>query len=243
MRPELLSSFNIPVSEGTLLKRYQRFLTDVNVPSLALPLTVHCPNTGSMMGLDTPGSRVLISYSGNEKRKYPYTLECVKSGRSWVCVNTLRANQLAGMMLEQHMIAGLGGYARIEPEPRYRKDTRFDFFLRPNGSGGMGAYVEVKSVTLALGGGLAGFPDSVTERGRKHLRMLMSATAEGFQAVLLFICFRSDCGKVAAAAHIDPEYASLLEMAWKKGVRVLAIKVRVTKRGFWKPDGLMKVEL
>ena len=75
-----------PLQPGILIKRYKRFLTDVELSGQIV--TVHCPNSGSMKGVSEPGSPVMISRSNNPKRKLKYTLELVKAKDIWVGINT-----------------------------------------------------------------------------------------------------------------------------------------------------------
>jgi len=77
-----------------LLRRYQRFLADGEWPDGRVE-TVHCPNTGSMLGCREPGSRVWLSRSTNSRRKYPLTWELVESqAGTLVGINTQRTNKL-----------------------------------------------------------------------------------------------------------------------------------------------------
>ena len=83
-----------PIIFGTLIKRYKRFLADVELEDGSV-MTVHCPNTGRMTTCIEPGWRVALSDSCNPKRKHRYTWELVHNGKCWICVNTGRANEMA----------------------------------------------------------------------------------------------------------------------------------------------------
>ena len=86
--------FPSPLIPATLERRYKRFLADVVLDDGAR-LTAAVPNTGSMLGLQAPGSRVWLSTSANPKRKYPHTLEIVEADGTLVGVNTGLPNRIA----------------------------------------------------------------------------------------------------------------------------------------------------
>jgi sugar fermentation stimulation protein A len=221
--------FDPPLQPAVLLKRYKRFLADVELPDGSL-LTVHCPNTGSMLGCDQPGSPVWLSQSANPKRKYPHTWELIETDPGvLVGVNTSRANQLVAEALHEGVVAELGGFQTIKPETRSEDgQSRMDFLLLDSQE--QRCYVEVKSVTLDGGNGLALFPDAVTERGRKHIHSLMDCVQRGHRAVLLFCVQRTDARKVSLAGHIDAVYADSLRRALVQGVEVLAYQARLGPR-------------
>ena len=87
--------------------------------------------------------------------------------------------------------------------------------------------MEVKSTTLPTPDGAVAFPDSVTERGQKHLRELMAASKRGHRAVMLFVVNRPDGEFFRPAKEKDPEYARLLKLASRKGVEILCYRVRI----------------
>ena len=202
-------------------------------PAPAKTLTAHCPNTGSMLTLGDPGLAALLTESSNPKRKLAHTLEAVRHGKSWVCVNTHRANALTKILLEKRLLTPFDKTPRFRTEVLFQSGTRFDFFLEPSGTNPRGTFLEVKSVTLSLEPGTACFPDAVTLRGQRHLQHLMEARRQGYGAALLFLCMRGDCSSFNPAVSIDPEYAGLLKKAVQSDVKCLCYRIRVTKRGYF----------
>ncbi len=218
--------FTPALQPATLVQRYKRFLADVVTPE-GVALTLHCPNTGAMTGCATPGDTVWYSTSHNIKRKYPHTWEITQTaGGEYICVNTLRANQLVKEAISLDLIPELRGYNSLKTEVKYgAENSRIDFLLQAEDQ--PECYIEVKSVTLAdRDNGY--FPDAVTLRGQKHLRELISVAAEGKRAVLFFAVLHSAIGKFSPARHIDPKYTQLLNEAQKQGVEVLAYKAELS---------------
>ncbi|WP_338534351.1 DNA/RNA nuclease SfsA [Leclercia adecarboxylata] len=218
--------FTPALQPATLVQRYKRFLADVVTPE-GVTLTLHCPNTGAMTGCATPGDTVWYSTSLNIKRKYPHTWEITQTAEGeYICVNTLRANQLVKEAISLDLIPELRGYNSLKTEVKYgAENSRIDFLLQAEDQ--PECYIEVKSVTLAdRDNGY--FPDAVTLRGQKHLRELISVAAEGKRAVLFFAVLHSAIGKFSPARHIDPKYAQLLNEAQKQGVEVLAYKAELS---------------
>lgn len=209
------------------LRRYKRFMADVRLED-GSEITVHCPNTGSMRHCLVPESPCFVLDSQNPKRKYRHTWELASaSPEGWAGVNTARANPLVAEALERGWIAELTGYPVIKREQKYGDEgSRIDFLLL--GSEGEQCFVEVKSVTLAAGGGAGLFPDAVSERGAKHLRELISVVAAGNRAVLLFCVQHTAIEQVSPADQIDPVYGQTLRSALAAGVEVLAYGVRYT---------------
>ncbi|MBD2797531.1 DNA/RNA nuclease SfsA [Xenorhabdus sp. 18] len=214
---------------ATLIRRYKRFLADVLTPA-GETLTIHCANTGAMTGCATPGDTVWYSTSDNPKRKYPHSWELTQTQEGhWICVNTLRANELVYQAIEHDIISELSGYEHIHREIRYGEEkSRIDLLLQAKQR--VDCYIEVKSVTL-LQENCGYFPDTVTIRGQKHLRELSLIAQQGQRSVLLFAVLHSGISQVAAAKHIDPDYALLLEQACQSGVEVICYQASMTENG------------
>lgn len=217
--------FNPPLQQGTLLRRYKRFLADIETATGEL-LTIHCPNTGSMKNCWAESTPCWYSDSGNPKRKYRHTLEVTTTPESALAgVNTGRANALAEEAIASGIISELQGYETVRREVRYgEENSRIDLLL----SGEQGdCYVEVKNVTLAEGArGL--FPDAVSARGAKHLRELQKMAESGVRAVLFYCVQHSGIETVEAAREIDPTYAAALDEAVAAGVEVLAYRAAIS---------------
>ena len=218
--------FAKPMVAGTLVKRYKRFLADIELEDGNI-ITAHTPNTGSMLGCCTPGARVWLTDSGNPARKYPFSWVLVEAAPDiLVGINTMLPNRLVREGIESGVIPELAGYSRIRTEVPYgRESSRIDLLLEnaPEGS----CYVEVKNVTLAQHG-IGLFPDAVSLRGSKHLRELEEMAAMGHRAVIFFCAQRCDVQEVRPADSIDPEYGTALRRAVANGVEALAYNARVS---------------
>lgn len=225
--------FKPALQKAILLKRYKRFLADVQLED-GSEITVHCPNTGSMKNCIVPNSPCWISDSNNPKRKYRYTWEIATvPGRKKAGINTSRANALVVEAIENNnTVAELQGYDTLKTEVAYGKEkSRIDILLSDNQQGDDRlCYVEVKNVTLAEKNGLGLFPDAVSDRGLKHLRELMACVAEGHRAVLFYCVQHTGIQKVTCADEIDPAYSAMLREAVKAGVEVIAYKAKLTAR-------------
>lgn len=219
--------FATPLVPGRLIRRYMRFLSDVELGDGRV-IKAHCPNPGSMMGLKDPGTRVWLEPNDDPKKKLDWGWRLVELDSGCVGIDTGAANGIVAEALEQDL-AGLDGYDALRREVKYREKSRVDFLL--SGHGRRDCYLEVKSVTLSRAAGLAEFPDSVTARGAKHLADLAAMVAEGHRAVLLFLIQREDCDRVAVAADLDPGYAAAFEAARSAGVEVMCFDCDVSPAG------------
>lgn len=208
---------------GTLIKRYKRFLADIRLDDNSV-LTVHCPNSGSMLGCSEPGSPVILSHSSNPKRKYPWTLEMIKKKSTWIGINTGMTNKIVHEALEQGVITEFGQITKIQPEITVSAKSRLDFLLETEKGH---TYLEVKNCSLAERG-VAMFPDAVTARGTKHLRELATLCQQGYGAALLFCIQRDDTSSFTPAQHIDPLYAATFREVREQGVLVVAYEASVT---------------
>lgn len=214
--------FKTPLVKGKLIKRYKRFLADVELENGDI-VVAHCTNSGSMKSCIEEGADVYLSPAADPNRKTKFTWEMIKIGGSWVGVNTAWPNLLAFEAIKNQEIPELVGYSFVKREVKFG-DSRFDVYCEKENEQ---CFVEVKNVTMKQGDSVL-FPDAVTARGQKHLKTLIEVKEKGLRAVMLYIVQRSDVSTFGPAKTIDPDYAKALNEAHEKGVEVLVYQAKVT---------------
>ena len=213
--------FTSSLIKGKLIKRYKRFFTDIEVNNKIL--IAHCPNTGSMMGLLDKGNDVWVTKHNDPKRKLKYTLEMIKVKKRIIGVNTHRANRIVEHGLNNKLIDDFKSIKNIKAEFKYSDDTRFDFLCDRK-------IIEVKNVTLLRNDGFAEFPDAVTSRGSKHLKMLINSIKKGYKPYVLFLTQIQDINTFKIAKDIDANYYKDYIEAKKAGVNFIAYRCYLSSK-------------
>lgn len=224
----------IPLPEacmtGTFIKRIKRFQVDIEVGGTEI--SVHCNNSGSMLGLLRHGASVLVSPAAREGRKLLWTMErtWISNGRSgfWVGVNTLLPNKMLASAFKSGVLSFAEGCENLKMETK-RGQSRLDACLTSSCKPPL--WIECKNVTL-VEDNIAAFPDAVSERAKKHLLELMSIVKDGERGAMFFLVQRPDAKCFQPADYIDPAYASLFYEALKLGVEAYAYE------GIQRPGGV-----
>lgn len=234
--------FDKDLLEGKFLKRYKRFFADLEINGKKV--TAHVANSGSMKGCNTPNVACRASFHDIESRKLKYALEMVKTPTGWVGVNTSHPNKLIHLSWQAGLIPHWKKYDGAQREVKINEASRLDLVLwktKEFKEERIQKYdfkkktpkfhmIEIKNVSLAENG-VAMFPDSVTERGQKHLRELMKLVEYGHSAEIVFVIQREDCRSFSPADAIDPEYGKLLRQADKAGVQITAFGCKLSASG------------
>jgi sugar fermentation stimulation protein A len=230
--------FQQPLVPARLIARYKRFLFDAELESGEI-ITGSCPNTGSMQGLTTPGSRIWLSEHDSPTRKYRHAFEMIEADGTIVGVNTGMPNRIAAEAIALGQVCDLGDYTTVRREQKYGRNSRIDLLLtdplRPT------TYVEVKNVHFMREAGLAEFPDTVTARGAKHLEELGDMVEAGHRAVMLYVIQRDDCHRFKICGDLDRIYAAGYERALRRGVEVYALRCNISPVEIT-PAGLIPID-
>ncbi|MFH1058442.1 MAG: DNA/RNA nuclease SfsA [Pseudomonadota bacterium] len=212
-----------PLIPGRLIRRYQRFLADVELADGRV-VVAHCPNSGSMLGCQEAGAAVYLSHHPEPGRRTAYTWEMIRVAAGWVGVNTGPPNRLVAEAARQRALPPFSDATGVRPEVRTGPHTRLDLLVeRQRGP----LYVEVKNVTLVQGD-LALFPDAVTARGAKHLDELMALAGRGLGAAMVYLVQHPAAKALAPAREIDPHYARRLAAALAAGVQAWVVQAAVS---------------
>jgi sugar fermentation stimulation protein A len=204
--------------------RPNRFLVQARVGNRLVQAASRDP--GRLRELLTPGARLLLAPSADNRRRTRYTVMLVWKAGRWVSVVPVLANRIFEGALARGGVSGLRG-ARVLAREVTRGRSRLDFLLEQRGEP---LLVEVKSATL-VEGGRALFPDAPTTRGTRHLEELTAAALSGARTAVVFLVQRSDARVLAPHSGNDPAFAAALRRAARSGVRIQAYACRVTRRG------------
>ncbi len=222
--------FNPPLIKGKLIRRYKRFLADVQLENGDV-VVAHCTNSGSMKTCIEEGAPVYLTPVNDPKRKTKFTWELIFINSGWIGINTSIPNKLAYEWIKAGIIEKLRGYTKVQREVKFG-DSRFDVYAENQQEK---CFVEVKNVTMKVEN-YARFPDAVTTRGLKHLETLLKVKQSGIRAVMLYVIQRMDVDAFGPARDIDPDYAEALARVYKQGVEIIPVQVKVSpeKIEYWR---------
>lgn len=183
--------------------------------------TVHVKNTGRLGELLLPGAICWLERASAPARKTAFDLVAVEKDGRIINIDSLAPNKIAREWVEN---GGWGDVSAVKSE-FVHEDSRFDLTYMRGGTRGL---IEVKGVTLFDADGMAIFPDAPTTRGTKHLRGLIRAAQAGMETGVCFVIMREDVRGLVPNERTDPAFAAALREAADAGVRLVAVKCRVT---------------
>ena len=212
--------------EARFLRRVNRFTAFVELNGQEE--MVHVKNTGRCKELLLEGARVFLEEADKEGRKTKYSLIAVYKGDVLVNMDSKAPNQIAAEALAEGKIKEIGEVEFLKREVKY-ENSRFDLYYQ---KGNQKGFIEVKGVTLEENS-VAKFPDAPTERGAKHLRELIKAKQEGYEAAVLFVIQMKGIKEFRPNEERDPAFTAALREASAAGVKILAYDCQVEVGKVW----------
>ena len=200
---------------GEFLERPNRFSLWVKVNGRRE--LVHLSNPGRLLGVLSPGRRILLRPAAGTHRKTRYTAVGADLEGMLVSLDSTLPNRFLPHALASGLIPPLAGWTVAQREPPLGAG-RADFLLR---RGEERLWLEVKSVTWVKGG-VALFPDAPTARGSRHLEELAQVVAEGARAAVAFVVQRPDA-HAFGPSPIDPQFHRTFRRALAMGVETFAL--------------------
>lgn len=218
--------------KGILLKRYNRFLSDIELESGEI-VTAHCPNSGKLLGVPEHAPVLLKDLGFSETRKLQYRWDYFQdlNTKAWVGINTHMANDIVGQLIDSKVIEPFQNVISFKREVKYGSNSRIDFLLQTKESP---IYLEVKSVHMKRGSH-ACFPDCPTTRGTKHLKELSHLLENPtIKAYVVFLVQRHDCDVFSIAQDLDPDFYKAFLEARQQGVQFFALSIMNDYQGNYK---------
>lgn len=213
-----------PLIEATFVARPNQLIVEARIGMRLV--RAHMADRGRLLGLLTPGARLLLAPRDEIGRKTAYQVAGVYSGDELVSLDTQLPNRLVMAALSAGALPQFARYTRVQREVPVG-EHRFDFRL---GEGLNTCLLEVKSAGK-VEGGLAMFPDAPTERGRSHLELLSKMSLSGQRCAVLFIVQRHKAVALVPDDSVDPEFGRALRAAICAGVEVYANLCPLTPEG------------
>ena len=187
--------FPEPLSPGTIVRRPNRFIIDVDIGGTVAGC--HCPTTGRISNLVLDGLPCLLSASRNTARKTPYTVEAISvdppgpGTPSWIGINQNAANRYVEQALRSRLLPGIITAGTVRRE-QVLGQSRLDFLVNDD------TYIEVKTplenLQVSVGDHVRTRPHAPldsTGRMVRHIGELGRSLAAHQRAIML-VCFLYD---------------------------------------------------
>ncbi|MFX1488563.1 MAG: DNA/RNA nuclease SfsA [Promethearchaeota archaeon] len=191
------------LKNGIFKSRPNRFIAEIEYDGQIEIAHIHDP--GRLKELLFEGAEVLFSYS---KGKLKYYIKAVKADSEWVLIDTVLHNKIALRVF--NCLQEISNVKEIKTEVNIGK-SRIDFTLD-------GIPLEVKGVTL-VEKGIALFPDAPTERGARHVKVIVENNG-----IILFLVFRK-AKSFMPNLKMDHKFSTRLSEARKKGVKIFPVQI------------------
>ncbi len=225
--------FEIPLLEGIIMKRRNRFIMEVEIDGIIFDC--HCPTTGRIGTIVFENIPCLLSKSKDPARKTQYTVEAFSldlpehSNKTWIGINQNAANRYVEYYLSNGGFAEMVGTNNEVQREKFLGISKLDFLVG-------NTYLEVKTPLQQLQVEVPPYiktkkatPFSSTDRMIKHVAELTGSLKEHERAIFL-TCFVYDNPgfQVVERSTNYEQVRSAMEKSTTAGVEVWQANFRLT---------------
>lgn len=217
------------IKEGIFIERVNRFIAHIEINGKVE--VCHVKNTGRCKEILVKGCKVFVQEFDSKIRKTKFDLISVYKGNRLINIDSQVPNK---MFSEWVKLGNLFKDIKVFKSEVFYKNSRFDFYVEYEDKK---AFIEIKGVTLE-NEGVVLFPDAPTSRGVKHLKELVSAREEGYEAYVIFIVQMEGVKYFTPNYETHKEFGDTLSFCENNGVNILAFDSVVSKDEIYIKDSV-----
>ncbi len=217
------------IKEGIFIERVNRFIAHIDFDGKVE--VCHVKNTGRCKEILVKGCKVFVQEFDSKIRKTKFDLISVYKGNRLINIDSQVPNK---MFSEWVKLGNLFKDIKVFKSEVFYKNSRFDFYVEYEDKK---AFIEIKGVTLE-NEGVVLFPDAPTSRGVKHLKELVSAREEGYEAYVIFIVQMEGVKYFTPNYETHKEFGDTLSFCKNNGVNILAFDSVVLKDEIYIKDSV-----
>lgn len=219
----------VNIEQGIFIERVNRFIAHIDIDGKVE--VCHVKNTGRCKEILVKGCKVFVQEFDSKIRKTKFDLISVYKGNRLINIDSQVPNK---MFSEWVKLGNLFKDIKVFKSEVFYKNSRFDFYVEYENKK---AFIEIKGVTLE-NEGVVLFPDAPTSRGVKHLKELVSAREEGYEAYVIFIVQMEGVKYFTPNYETHKEFGDILSFCKNNGINILAFDSVVLKDEIYIKDSV-----
>lgn len=208
------------VENCLILKRENRFV--VLVKSRKHVYRALLRNTGKLYGIIEPGKEAVCLRKKKGKTQLNI-IGVVDLDDLVAIVDTNLQEKIFQKSVENNILRELQGCSVVGRNPKINDKSRLDFLLECYGEY---AYVELKSAVMRGSDQITAlYPDTPSDRGIKHMLLLLDLVSKGYRSYLIFIASLPKVIRFSPNYSVDPRLKDIVPMLMRRGISLLSYRL------------------
>ncbi len=184
----------------------------------------HLRNTGRLRDFIYEGAPILVQ-PRPRGRTHALLIGAPVEGGGAALLDTYLQSRYFEKAIAINAVSWFSGYSLLKRDAKIM-GSRIDYLIK--NSNGRRGYMELKSaVYLDSSDGYAMYPDTVSERGRKHMRLLTKLAKRSRKVIITFLAAHPRAVGFKPCVEGDPLMPSLLREARDNGVELKAVRLYI----------------